>query len=293
VTRTLGQTKEKSTNREAMLGYLLVAPPFVLMVLLILYPAVLSFVRTLTPTINGAPQLSVKNYLEFFRDPLSVSNLLFTLWVTTAVIVLLFVICLPIALYLRFSKGWIADWVQGLSLFPLFVPGIILAYALIRFLGPNGLLETFLEVITGWQGYHTPYLKPAGAIIALVWEGIPVTVLVLTAGLAQVPDDLLEAARNVGAGPYHLFTRIIFPLLQRSLLIAFALNFLGVIGAFTLPYLLGPAAPQMMGVYMQRTFYDVLAPDKAETQAAITFLLCSFVGFLYVRAVVQQRKEDT
>ena len=262
------------------------------MVLLIVYPATLSTVRTLRPRVNGERQFGFENYQAFFSDPTSVANLIFTLSSTATVIVLLFLLCLPIALYLRFSSSWIAHWVQGLALFPLFVPGIILAYALIRFIGPNGLLETFIEVTTGWQGYRTPYLKPAGAIIGLVWEGIPITVLILTAGLAQVPDNLIEAARDVGASRPQIFGRIIFPLIQRSLLIAFALNFLGVVGAFTLPYLLGPAAPQMMGPFMQRTFYNVLNPDAAETQAVITFLLSAFVGFLYVRSAVKQQSQE-
>ncbi len=262
------------------------------MVLLIVYPASLSIIRTLRPEVNGTRRFGLENYLAFFSDHTSVTNLVFTLWSTGAIIALLFIICLPIALYLRFTESRIAHFVQGLALFPLFVPGIILAYALIRFIGPNGLLETFIEVTTGWQGYHTPYLKPSGSIIGLVWEGIPITVLVLTAGLAQVPDNLIEAARDVGAGRLQIFFQIILPLIGRSMLIAFALNFLGVIGAFTLPYLLGPAAPQMMGPFMQRTFYNVLNPDAAETQAVITFLLSSFVGFLYVRSAVRQQKEE-
>jgi putative spermidine/putrescine transport system permease protein len=117
-------------------------------------------------------------------------------------------------------------------------------------------------------------------------------VLILTAGLAQVPDGMLESARDVGAGWLRIFRRIILPLISRSVLIAFSLNFLGIIGSFTLPYLLGPASPEMMGVFMQRTFGDALAPDRAETQAVITFLICSVVGFLYVRAAVQQRREE-
>lgn len=280
-------------SKASWVAYLLIAAPFMLMVFLIIYPAGLSIVRTLRPEVNGVRRFGFENYQAFFTDPTSVSNLIFTLWSTATIIGILFLICIPIALYLRFTDSWIANWVQGLALFPLFVPGIILAYALIRFIGPNGLLETFIEVSTGWQGYRTPYLKPAGTIIGLVWEGIPLTVLILTAGLAQVPDNLIEAARDVGAGRLQIFGRIILPLIGRSMLIAFALNFLGVIGAFTLPYLLGPAAPQMMGPFMQRTFYNVLNPDAAETQAVITFLLCSLVGFLYVRSAVRQQKEES
>lgn len=276
-------------RREQFLGYLMIAPPFLLMLLLILYPAVLSIIRTLTPTIDGTRVFGLQRYLTFFTDATSVNNLWFTIWSTLVVVGVLFAICLPIALYLRFTDSRLANWVQALALFPLFVPGIILAYALIRFLGPNGLFDMLLEHLIGWRGFRTPYLRPAGSIIALVWEGIPITVLIITAGLAQVPNNLIEAARDVGAGPVRVFAQVILPLVQRSLLIAFALNVLGVVGAFTLPYLLGPAAPQMMGPFMQRTFYDVLNPGAAETQAVVSFLLCAGVGILYVRTVVRER----
>lgn len=288
----ISSPKNLTSPKRSWVGYALIAAPFLLMLLLIVYPASLSIVRTLRPQVAGVRRFGFENYQTFFSDPTSINNLLFTLWITGAIIVLLFLICLPIALYLRFTDTWIAHWVQGLALFPLFVPGIILAYALIRFMGPNGLLETFIEITTGWQGYRTPYLKPAGIIIGLVWENIPLTVLILTAGLAQVSNNLIEAARDVGAGRLEIFLQIIMPLIGRSMLIAFALNFLGVIGAFTLPYLLGPAAPQMLGPFMQRTFYNVLNPDAAETQAVITFLLSAFVGYLYVRSAVRQQKEQ-
>ncbi len=273
-------------------AYLLVAPPFLLMLLLILYPAVVSVIRTLLPSVDGVRRFGIENYQAFFSDPISVRNLVFTLFVTFVTLGLLFAVCFPIALFLRFSKHWTTSWIQGLALFPLFVPGIILAYALIRFLGPNGLFETLLELTTGFGGYRTPYLRPSGAVIGLVWESIPLTVLILTAGLSQVPDGMLESARDVGAGRLRIFYRIVLPLVSRSVLIAFSLNFLGIIGSFTLPYLLGPASPEMMGVFMQRTFGDARAPERAETQAVITFLLCSVVGFLYVRAAVRQRQEE-
>ncbi len=273
-------------------AYLLVAPPFLLMLLLILYPAVVSVIRTLLPSVDGVRRFGIENYQAFFSDPISVRNLVFTLFVTFVTLGLLFAVCFPIALFLRFSKHWTTSWIQGLALFPLFVPGIILAYALIRFLGPNGLFETLLELTTGFGGYRTPYLRPSGAVIGLIWESIPLTVLILTAGLSQVPDGMLESARDVGAGRLRIFYRIVLPLVSRSVLIAFSLNFLGIIGSFTLPYLLGPASPEMMGVFMQRTFGDARAPERAETQAVITFLLCSVVGFLYVRAAVRQRQEE-
>jgi putative spermidine/putrescine transport system permease protein len=274
--------------RGAILAYLLVAPPLLLMVLLIFIPALQSIIRTLTLDAEGQAGFSISRYVAFFQDPISVSNLVFTFQVVLLTLVAIFIVCFPLALYLRFAQGRIAAAVQILVLFPLFVPGIILCYALIRFLGTRGTLDTILNIF-GITGYRTPYLKPDAIIIGLVWESIPFTVLVLTAGLRQISDSLIESARDVGAGDWTIFRRIILPLIIRPVLIVFSLNFLGIFGSYTVPYLLGPAAPQMMGVFMQQTFGQYRRPDEAETQAVITFIICSLVGLLYVRTVASQR----
>jgi len=258
-----------------------------IVMMLIFFPALQSMVRTLFDE-NG--NLSLARYTDFFQDPISVSNLSFTFQITLITVAILFVVCFPLALYLRFSNSRLSNWVQTLALFPLFVPGIILAYALIRFFTTRGTLETMLN-IAGLSGYRTPYLKPAGIIIGLVWESIPFTVLILSAGLRQVDDALIESARDVGANNVQIFTRILLPLIQRPALIVFTLNFIGIFGSYTIPYLLGPAAPQMMGVYMQRTFSEFRLPDAAQTQAVITCLMSALVGLLYVRTISKQRAE--
>jgi putative spermidine/putrescine transport system permease protein len=288
---TLPAPAPRRSWRKAALAYALVAPPLLLMIFLIFIPALQSTARTLTLDVDGTPGFSLSRYIAFFQDPVSVSNLLFTFQITLITLVAIFLVCFPLALYLRFANGRLAGAVQVLALFPLFVPGVILAFALIRFLGTRGTLDTMLSIV-GFTGYRTPYLKPDAVVFGLVWESIPFTVLVLTAGLRQVSDALIESARDVGANNWQIFWRIILPQITRPVLIAFSLNFLGIFGSYTIPYLLGPAAPQMMGVFMQQTFGQYRRPDDAETQAVITFIICALVGLLYVRTVASQRRQE-
>ncbi|MCA1554953.1 MAG: ABC transporter permease subunit [Chloroflexi bacterium] len=278
----------------ALLGYLLISPPVLIMTLLIFFPILQSVLRTLfiENASTGTAAFSFENYAKFFSNRVLTNNLWFTVTETVWTVAALFVIGFPLSLYLRFSKSRIAAAVQILALFPLFVPGIILAYALIQFLGSHGSLDTMLRNI-GFTDYATPYLKWNGIVIALVWEHIPFTVLVLTAGFRQVENAVIESARDVGANGWQIFTRILLPLVQRSALIVFCLNVIGVFGAFTLPYLLGPAQPMMMGVSMQQTFNGYNDVQGAETQAVITFLICAVVGLLYVHTITRPRVEHT
>jgi len=279
-------------NYGSLLGYLMVAPPLLIMIFLIFYPAAQATVRTLfvENAQTGASAFSFARYSTFLNNKIAVSNLAFTLAITIATVFFLFIICFPLAIYLRFSTSRIASAVQVLALFPLFVPGIILAFALIRFMGNRGTVDTLLSLL-GIKGFVTPYLRPSGIVIGLVWEGIPFTTLVLTAGLRQVDNALIESARDVGADSLTIFRKILLPLVKRPALIVFCLNFIGVFGSYTIPYLLGPAAPQMLGVYMQQTYGDYQDKPGAETLAVISFLFCAVIGLLYVRTVVRQRGE--
>lgn len=290
MTETTARTKRIAARRwrEAVGGYLLVAPPTLLIFGLFFLPALQSFVRTITDG-DAAGHISLARYSSFFHSPIARSNLLFTFSITLASIAVLFAICFPLAVYLRFSQSRIANAVLSIAMLPLFVPGIMTSYALIRFLRPRGMLVTMLNVVGLAAWYETPYLKPLGIIIGLVWESIPFTVLVLTAGLSQIPNALIESARDVGANNWRIFVHILLPLTRRAALIAFCLTFIGSFGAYTIPYLLGPAAPQMMGVYMQQTLQGYQQPLDAETQAVITFGICLVVGLFYIRAIAKSR----
>jgi ABC-type spermidine/putrescine transport system permease subunit I len=262
------------------------------MAFLIFFPALQALVETLfiTDPKTGMVYLSLQRYIDFFQDPILLANLWFTVGITLVTVALLFVIGFPLSLYLRFSKSRIAAAVQILALFPLFVPGVILSFALIRFLGTHGMLDTLLR-IGGFTKFSTPYLHPSGIVIGLVWGNIPFTVLVLTAGLRQVEDSVIESARDVGASEWQVFTHIILPLTRRAIVIVFCLNVIGVFGSFTIPYLLGPAQPMMMGVSMQQTFNNYKDRTGALTQAVITFVFCAAVGLLYVRTVTRPQQE--
>jgi ABC-type spermidine/putrescine transport system permease subunit I len=278
--------------RSTITGYALILPALLLVVVIIIYPASLSVVQTLTTKLDGSSTgFTLEQYQFFFTDQLSVTNLLYTVRVTLTVLAVLFLISFPICLYLRFSRSRIANVIHFLTLFPLFVPGIMLAYALIRFTITRGMLASILAIF-GITQYSTPYLTTQGTIIGLVWEGIPFTTLILSAALIQIDDSLLESARDVGANSWQVFWHIMLPLIKNAVVIIFSLQFLGVLGSYTIPYLLGPAEPEMMGVFMQRTFQQVQATLQAQTQAVITFLIAAFAGYVYVRSVASRQKGE-
>ena len=269
---------------EAFAGLGLVALPVAFLVVLVLVPTV----RMVLGTFFDDGGFTLARYVFFFSDAYSMANLRYTLGMTLTSCAAALGLSTGIALYLRFSTGRIAAMVHALSLFPLFVPSIIISYALIRFLGPNGLFQLLLAQVG--IPFHSPYLTPVAPFLAFVWENIPLPVLVIGAGLAQVSDAAVEAARDLGAGPVRILREILLPQLKRSILIAFALIFLGVIGAYTVPYMLGPPAPEMLGVFMGRTIGDLQNPEAAQVQAVVLMVCAGAVGALYIMTMVRGDK---
>jgi putative spermidine/putrescine transport system permease protein len=272
-----------------LIGLLLVAVPVGLFAWMTVWPIISGLVQAFTPTQpDGSRPFSPANFVEFFSDPYSLSNLGVTLWTCLVTLGLLLVICIPLALYLRFAQGRLAAYVQTMAMFPMFVPSIILAFAFIRVLGPNGTVDLLLNAV-GLPKIRSPYLTPWGPVIGLVWDNIPLTVLILVSGLGAVSNQAVEAARDVGARPLTLFWYIILPRIWTSVAVVISFTMLGLFSAFTLPYVLGPASPEMMGPFMQRTFGDLRDPEMALTQATVTMLFCIAFGIFYVRAVARNR----
>jgi putative spermidine/putrescine transport system permease protein len=292
---TLGATSDivgASKKRRGPIGLLLVAMPVLLVFWMIIYPIISAMITTVwhpVGTGSKVPVLSFDTYRFFFTDSYSLANLSLTLWTTFLCAIILIIVCLPIALYLRFATSRVAAYVQGLAIFPLFVPSIVLSYAFIRVLGPNGMLDILLNAVH-LPKIRTPYLTPWGPLIGLVWDHIPLTVLILAAGLGAVSDASIEAAKDVGAGPFTRLWYIVLPRISNSILVAVSFAVLGIFSAFTLPYVLGPAAPEMMGPFMQRTFRDLYDPTNAITQAVISFGFCIIFGLFYVRSVVRNQR---
>ncbi|MDQ0455444.1 ABC transporter permease [Rhizobium paknamense] len=271
-------------------GLLLVAVPVLLVVWLIIYPIFAAILSTVWLPQGDGMGFSLKSYRFFFTDAYSIANFRLTLWTTAVTAVLLTLVGLPIALYLRFATSRVAGFVQALAIFPMFVPSIILSYALIRTIGPNGAVDIILNAV-GLPKLPSPYLTPWGPVIGLTWDNLPLTVLMLTSGLMRISNASVEAARDVGAGPLRIFAHIILPRMGASIAVTLSFTVLGIFSAFTLPYLLGPASPELMGPFMQRTFSDLLDPLNAKTQAVISFGVCLIFGLFYVASIARNRQD--
>ncbi|WP_424952619.1 ABC transporter permease [Deinococcus sp.] len=295
----MSRAARRPLDLKSLLGLLFLVPPLAVLTLLVLLPALdaVRFALGLVPTDNVS-YASGLNLIRSSQPTLAVFGRLFssasfgrdlglTLFVTLASVTLLSCISYALAVYARFGRGRWVGAVRTLYLLPMFIPGIIAAYAITTFYSDHGLLQAMLERL-GVHGYHSPIRSSWGIVLGSVWTGIPFAVLMLGSGLDGIGEEQIEAARDVGAGFWTILTRIVLPLNLVPLLIVLTFSFIGVFGSFTIPFLLGPAAPNMLGVSMQLNFGAFRQPQVAVAMAVFSFLVCALVGYLYVVATLRQ-----
>lgn len=269
--------------KQAIAGLAMVIPSFAILLVVVIIPIIQSLFMSLS---NGEGGYDLSRYQLLFTDKGLRANILFTLRVTLITCAFVLLISYVLAVYMRFNKGPIVELIRKTYMIPLFIPGVIATYGLINLLGNHGWLARWLD----GTGLVLPRIifDEKGIIIANLWFNIPFTTMLLSSALAGIPASVIESAKDVGAGKLKLFTRFIFPLTYKTFLVAVTFVFMGVIGSFTAPFLLGANSPQMLGVSMQQVFSVFQEREQAAAMAFFSFLLCSVLGAFYIRSMARE-----
>jgi N,N'-diacetylchitobiose transport system permease protein len=140
--------------------------------------------------------------------------------------------------------------------------------------------------------YASPFSQLGMAALLVIWAGIPFVVIAVYAGLAQVPDELVEAASIDGARPWRIFADVTLPILKPILLILTSLSIIWNFGVFTQPFLLIgrshlDSTNYLMGIYL---YIEAYANSDFGRGAAISLLMLLIVAVLsvfYVRQMIK------
>ncbi|MBD0381407.1 ABC transporter permease [Paenibacillus sedimenti] len=267
-----------------ILGLLLVFPSFLVLFVIVVIPIVISFKESFR---NKSGGYDLSNYTYLFTDKLMRSNIIFTLEVTVISVILVLIVSYALAVYMRFNDGPVVRMIRRTYMIPIFIPSVIATYGLIQMLGNKGWVAKFL-FLAGVETMPRIIFDMKGIIIANLWFNIPFTTMLLGSALSGVPNSIIESAKDVGAGGLRIFFKFVLPLTYKTLLVAITFVFMGVIGSFTAPFLVGPNAPQMLGVSMEQIFGVFQEKELAAATAFFTFLLCSVMGYFYIRTMIKE-----
>jgi ABC-type spermidine/putrescine transport system permease subunit I len=215
-----------------------------------------------------------------------------TVWVTLVTIAVVVLLSWSIGLYLRLSDTWVSRMVSALSVVPLFIPVVIASYAILTFYAAQGFLKT-LAYHVGWHSFPTLGYTLWAVVIGEIWVNVPFGVLLMSSGLNSVPNALIEAARDSGASLPRTVRSVLLPMNVIPTVIVATFTGIYVLGSFTVPYLTGPSAPNLLGVSMSNFFSSFNQPQQAEVMAMIVFVLAIGIGSIYVWANVRASKRSS
>lgn len=162
-----------------------------------------------------------------------------------------------------------------LVLTPLLIPPFVGAIAWTGLLTRGGLIDQLLGVAP-WQFYGG-----GGVIFLLTVYSVPVAYLVISAALARVPEDLEVAARIAGADPTRVFADVTLPVIRPGLIAAFTLVFIGNLGDFGIPVLVGtPGGYDTLATMVYRFLQSgtVSAPLQVTSQIGLVLLVMAIAG---------------
>ncbi|GAB3012907.1 trehalose transport system permease protein SugA [Mycobacterium bourgelatii] len=207
---------------ERRLAFALVAPAATLMLAVTAYPigyAVwLSLQRNNFASPNDTTFVGLANYHTVLTDRYWWTALAVTLAITVASVSIEFVLGLSLALVMHrtlVGKGLVRTAV----LIPYGIVTVVASYSWYYAWTPGtGYLANLLPQGSAPLTQQIPSLGIV--VLAEVWKTTPFMALLLLAGLALVPQDLLNAAQVDGAGPWRRLTRIILPIIKPAVVVA-------------------------------------------------------------------------
>ncbi|GEM_PF-14265 len=187
----------------------------------------------------------------------------------------------PIAYYLaRMNRPWLRSLLLITIISSLWVTYVIRAYAWQVILASGGILSSTgvrLGLLAEPQSFYPGYW---GLVIGMVYVFLPFMILTLYSSIRNIDGELLEASKNLGAGPVKTFRRVTLPLSKNGIVSGLALVFILALGAYVMPRLLGSSAERTLPVLIEA---QIMSEQNYPFGAAMSIgLVLVVLAFLWV-----------
>lgn len=161
------------------------------------------------------------------------------------------IIAYPLALWLR--KPFPGSSLIGAVLkAPLLVHGLVAAFLYVNVIAYHGIVNQFMQWIGLWTGPRVLQNddNAIGVLILQTWKNMPFALLLLTGAVQAISDDVLDAARDMGSGPFARFRKVVAPLTVSALQAAMVIIFIGAVADYSFQAIAGPINRQSVAQLM-------------------------------------------
>jgi multiple sugar transport system permease protein len=271
---------------ERKLGWLLCAPAAIVMVAVTAWPIIYSVWLSLQRYDLRFPDdrrfVGLDNYIAVLGDRYWWTAFGVTILLTVVSVVIELVLGMVLALIMhRTLVG--RGLVRTVSLIPY---GIVTVVAAFSWFYAWNADTGYLSDLVGASAPLTQQV-PSLLIITLaeVWKTTPFMALLLMAGLALVPDDLLKAASMDGANAWQRFTKVMLPVMKPAILVALLFRTLDAFRIFDNIFVLTKGANDTSSVSMQ-TYNNLLKGLNlgiGSTMSVLIFITVALIAFLFIK----------
>lgn len=280
-------------SKKHITPYLLLLPGLLGVIILIWLPTMDVFIRSFFTSMTGE-FVGISNYQKVLQNQafcLAAKN---TLRFMMTCIPILGISSLVVALLLCNRKQNVL--LKTVFLFPMAVPTaclVILWKISFHHAGMfNGILNTLhMNATIDWMNSDCSFYI---LVASYIWKNIGYTMVLWSAGILEVSDSILEAARVDGAGRLQQIRYIILPNLKNTAMIVLLMCFINAFRTFREAYLVAGAYPHESIYMMQHLFnnwFVNLEMDKIAAAAVLTALLLMITMLLFYELMHQKQKK--
>lgn len=287
----------KSVTGDKLFSLGLLLPAIILTFVFILVPVIDSIIKSFTEykirnVISGEPGTwnNFENYIKLFQNDKLMPAILTTFVFVFGVVIAQFFIGFILAIILD-SKIRGSRFLRSIMMMPWVVPTMISGMVWLWVYQPQyGLLRYLVQVfsggsITDFAILNDPNTALLGIGIAAMWKQVPLTTLLLLAGLQNVPSDMLEAATVDGASAPRRFVSIVIPYMMSIIKVTVSMSIIENFKQFPLFWTMTGGGPNGATTTLAILSYrEAFVSNDLGSGAAVTtvwMLLMILVVFVY------------
>jgi len=230
--------------------------------------------------------------LDNFTRALKDTDFLNAMWLTLVFVVGSAVVgqnTLGLALAVLMQKATkpVRAVVNGVVIAAWVLPEVVAGYLMYAFFYNEGSLNSLLDAL------HLPdqnwlYTMPILAVcLANVWRGTAFSLMVFTAAINDVPQELVEAAEMDGAGPWQRLWRVVLPVIRPSILTNLMLITLQTLSVFGLIYTMTRGGPgnksETLPIFMYQQAFQNSLIGYGTAIALVLLVVGALFSVVYIR----------
>jgi multiple sugar transport system permease protein len=260
-----------------LLTFLLMLPTLLIVVCVIVIPLCyglfLTFFNAGFSAINYADDFAgVKNYIRFFNDALAHKAVINTLLFSFGAICGDLFLGTIYAVLLVNIPRWLASVLRPIITIPLLVSSVVVGLIWRYIYNPTSILYWFLGLfglgLQNFPGVTSASTALFSTVIAHWWQVTPFVIIVLTAGLLSVPEELYEAVKIDGAGAFVTFFRITLPHLRSVYMVVLLISGVDTLKVFDIIYALTGGGPHNSSISL-----SIFAYSQAFEQIQLSYAM--------------------